>query len=268
MKRTTILKVTTLCHVAMTLAIFLIITGCTKNASTAAPAANENEDTATVEDLSAAEEPTDTATTYMKAPDIVPNANGFISLNQCPTSDPHLRVELNEEKTTATIYYDNELIQTLTNEEDPLATDGDEKLIHFIDANFDGFADILIGPCESRTYSTLLIWDDSTKQFFRLGTLGEPSLQNLKLHPSTKTLFEGGSNSWCCESYTRNIWKGGKIAVQEELIIVNEPEQYGEYEVSNQFTLRNANQEETASEASPTKLPELWQGLINELDVE
>lgn len=261
MKRTTILMK------CMTLVIGLIFVGCTKNVNTV-PAVNENEDTTSVEEQSVAEEPTDTVTTYMKAPDIAPNANGFISLKQCPTTDPRLRVELNEDRTTATIYYDNELIQTLTDEEDPLVTDGDENLIHFIDANFDGFADIIIGPCESRTYSTLLVWDDSAKQFFRLGTLGDPSLQNLMLHPATKTLFEGGSNSWCCESYNKNIWKDGKIVMQEELTIVNDPEQYGEYEVQNKFTLRNANQEEISSQASSTKLPELWQGLLNELEIE
>lgn len=244
-----------------------LVWGCKKNDTP--PAADKQETVVEEENQPITEEqPDNEPAAYMAAPEITPDANGFISLKQATATDNYLRVELDQECTTAKIYYDDLLIQTITDEEDRLVATGDDAPIHFLDANFDGYADILIGPCESRTYSTLLLWDDGPQQFHRVGTLGDPSLQNFMIHPASKTVFEGGSCSWCCEIYTKSIWNGRQIVGQEELIIVNDPEQYGEYEVNNKYTIRNADHEEILSAKSSTNLPELWQGLLNELEIE
>ena len=131
-----------------------------------------------------------------------------------------------------------------------------------MDANFDGYVDIFIGPGESRTYSALLIWDATAKQFKRVGSLGDPSFQNVMLYPSEQFVFEGGSNSWCCDYFTRSIWEGGKLKTMEELYIVNDPEQYGEYEVENKYTLRDNQQKAILSTDDISKLPATWKSVL------
>ncbi len=236
-----------------------ILQGCGQKA----PADQSSSDKAGTEEAVAA----DSSSTYMQAPDITADANGFIALAQCPTTDKHLKVEVNEDCTTAKIFYDDQLIQTVTDEDQLVAADGDAP-VYFLDANFDGLLDIFIGPGQSRTYSALLLWDKSKKEFTRIGTLGDPSLQNFRIHPSTQTIFTGGSNSYCCESYTKGVWENGKIKDQEELTTVTDPEQYADFDVHNQYTLRDANQKELLSDDSSAKLPEIWQGLLKALKAE
>ena len=108
------------------------------------------------------------------------NASDLLPLNQFPTTDELLSVEVSSDFTSATISLDGEVIQTVTDEEGLVSID-DEATVHFLDANFDGFTDIFIGAGESRTYSTLLLWDDNTKQFVRIGELGNPDLQGFML---------------------------------------------------------------------------------------
>lgn len=194
----------------------------------------------------------------MKAPVITPDESGFIRLSQCPTTYDKMEVAFSDDNTKVTITYDGQLIQTLSDEEDGLVATGDDVPVHFMDANFDGFVDIFIGPGESRTYSSLFIWDESEKQFKRIGKLGDPSYQNIMLYPSKKYVFEGGSNSWCNESFTRSVWEDGNLKKVEELNIVSAVEQYGEYGVENKYTLRDAKQKDIISTDDMSTLPSPW----------
>ena len=198
----------------------------------------------------------------MKAPQIQLDESGLIRLSQCPTTYDKLEVSVSEDNTTVTISYDGQQIQTISDSEDGLVATGDKAPIHFMDANFDGFVDIFIGPGESRTYSTLLIWDAEAKQFKRVGKLGDPALQNFMLYPSKKYVFDGGSSSWCSDFFTRSIWDGDKLKTTEELIVVNDAEQYGEYEVSSKYTLRDDKQEETLSTDDISELPASWKSVL------
>ena len=181
------------------------------------------------------------------APKIEADASGLIGLDQCPTTNDRLRVEVSEEMDSAIIYLDNELLQTITDPDGGLVAAGGEPPIFFLDANFDGFADIFIGPGESRTYSTLLVWEPSKKQFRRIGKLSEPSLQNFLLCPETKSVFEGGSDSWCSFSFSRSEWENGNLKVLENITLVNDPEQYGENHVSDKYTLIASDGKKTSS---------------------
>lgn len=196
----------------------------------------------------------------MKAPSITPDADGMITLAQCPTEYEGLKVVVSEDLTKAEIFLNDQLLQTIT-DDDQIATDNDAS-IHFMDANFDGYVDIFIGPGESRTYSTLLTWDPSTRQFKRLGTLGEPSLQNFALHPAEKCVFEGGSASYCANYFVRSIWENDALKTLDELIIVSDPEQYGEYEVSGPYTLRDANHDDIISTDDPSQFPDIWKAIL------
>lgn len=198
----------------------------------------------------------------MKAPKIEADANGIITLAQCPTEYEGLKVNVTDDVMKATIYQGNQQLQTIAgDDEEPLATDGD-KSVHFMDANFDGYVDIFIGAGASRTYSTLILWNPATKQFQRLGVLGEPMLQNFMLHPASKSVFEGGSASAFAYYFSRSIWENSTLKKVEELICVNDAEQYGEYEVNAPFTIRDGEGNTIATFQKAGELPAQWKALV------
>jgi hypothetical protein len=234
-----------------------LLTACGKGANSV-----KDQSSASENDTEATTETSQTAKESMKAPDIKPDASGLIRLSQCPTTYDKMEVAVSEDNTTVTITYDGEQLQTLSDAEDGFTATGEDNVIHFMDANFDGYVDIFIGPGESRTYSALLIWDATAKQFKRVGSLGDPSFQNVMLYPSDQFVFEGGSSSWCSDYFTRSIWEGDKLKTMEELVIVNDPEQYGEYEVENKYTLRDNQEKATLSTDDISQLPATWKSVV------
>ena len=247
--------------VAITLfASVIIIVACGKrpNNSKEQVAASEHGTETTAEAVG------QTAEESMKAPEIKPDANGLIGLSQCPATYDKMEVALSEDNTMVTITYGGQQFQTLSDTEEGLVATGDDAPIHFMDANFDGYVDIFIGPGESRTYSTLLIWDATAKQFKRVGSLGDPSYQNIMLYPSKKYVFEGGSSSWCSDFFTRSIWEEGNLKKVEELCIVSDTEQYGEYEVKNKYTLRDGQQNDILSTDDISSLPSPWKSVLEQ----
>lgn len=198
----------------------------------------------------------------MIAPKIESDASGIITLEQCPTEYEGLKVTVTDDVMKATIYQGDQQLQTIAgDDEEPLATDGD-KSVHFMDANFDGYVDIFIGAGESRTYSTLILWNPATKQFQRLGMLGEPMLQNFTLHPASKSVFEGGSASAFAYYFSRSIWENNTLKKVEELICVNDAEQYGEYDVNAPYTIKDGEGKTIATFKKADELPGQWKALV------
>ena len=191
----------------------------------------------------------------MTAPQIAADERGLIALGQCPVTDPHLTVKVSEDFATATISYDGKELQTIA-DEDAVATD--DAPVHFLDANFDGLTDIFIGMGESRTYSTLLLWDPEKQQFVRVGTLGSPCLQGFMLHPETKSVIEGGSNSFCEFEATRSLWDGYRLQPQEDLTILFGEENYAANHVEHMFTLKDPEGQVLCSTETVEDLPEVW----------
>lgn len=185
----------------------------------------------------------------------------FVSLNQCPTEDTHFSVEVSPDFTSATISLDGEVIQTVTDEEG-LVSIGDEATVHFLDANFDGFTDIFIGAGESRTYSTLLLWNAEKKQFHRIGELGNPDLQGFKLYPAEKKVIEGGSGSYCSFYITQSHWDHYELVLEEFLTIISDPDEYISYKVKNEFTIQDANEQVLCSTDNKESLPDFWQAVL------
>ncbi|MBR3067197.1 MAG: hypothetical protein IKG77_05570, partial [Prevotella sp.] len=152
----------TFLFVALPMAFIIAACGKGENSSKEQASASENETEASAEAVGQAEE-------RMKAPAIDPDAEGLISLSQCPSIYDKMEVAVSEDNTSVSITYDGQQLQAITDADDGLLATGDGAAIHFMDANFDGFVDIFIGPGESRTYSTLLLWDVAAKQFKRVG---------------------------------------------------------------------------------------------------
>ena len=200
---------------------------------------------------------------YMAAPKIETDGEGLITLGQFPMTNKHLEVKLSEDHEKADIYYDGKLIQTVEDNEGSLVAAGGDIPVRFLDANFDGKTDIFIGPGESRTYSTLLIWDSAREEFVRIGKLGEPSLQGFILEPGTKSVYEGGSGSYCLFVMTRSVWDGGTLKVKEKLLCVSDPTQFKANEVSGKYSLRDDNDKEIQATEILTELPRSWTHIVN-----
>ncbi|MBR5655078.1 MAG: hypothetical protein IKW98_00115 [Prevotella sp.] len=200
---------------------------------------------------------------YMAAPKIETDGQGLITLGQCPMTDKHLEVKLSEDNDKADIYYDGKLIQTVEDKEGSLVAAGGDIPVRFLDANFDGMTDIFIGPGESRTYSTLLIWNPACEEFVRIGSLGEPSLQGFILEPGTKSIYEGGSGSYCLFVMTRSVWDGGNLKEKEKLLCVSDPTQYKANEVSGKYSLRDDKDKEIQATEILTELPRSWTNIVN-----
>ena len=198
----------------------------------------------------------------MQAPKVETDANGIITLAQCPNEYEGLKVVLSNDITEASIYRDDQLLQTISGTDDePLATDGDRS-IHFMDANFDGYVDIFIGAGQSRTYSTLVVWNPEDHQFNRIGMLGEPMLQNFTLHPESNSVFEGGSASAFANYFSRSVWENNTLKTQEELIFVNDADEYEEYDVDDPYTIKDSEGQTLATFSNASELPQPWRAIV------
>ena len=204
----------------------------------------------------------------MKAPDVKTNAAGLILLSDCPKTHEHLSVALTADNDKATISYDGKTLQTIKDEDGLVAGGGEVVPVYFLDANFDGYTDIFIGPGESRTYNTLLLWDNDGQQFVRVGTLGEPMFQGVMLHPASKTLIDGGSGSFCSFFIFTNKWDGYKLKKDKELAIITQASEYGEYDVENRYTVRDAEGNVSVSTDDMGDLSDLWQDAMKAYEVE
>ena len=200
----------------------------------------------------------------MKAPEIDADDNGIISLSECPTENERIKVVVSEEKDTVIISVDGKEIQTLTDEDERFVAADDDTPVYFLDANFDGWVDIFIGPGVSRTYSSLLLWNPTDNKFERVGSLGSPTLQNFMMCPSDKSVYEGGSSSWCSYYFERKTWKDNNLEKQEAVTVVLDANEYGSNGVENKYTLKDANEKLIVSTDDATELPGLWNILVGE----
>lgn len=199
---------------------------------------------------------------------VIISESDLMSLNQFPTIDKRLYVEVSPDFTEASIYRDGKLFQTVVDEENGLVSAGDAAPVHYLDANFDGYTDIFIGAGESRTYSTLLLWNDKEKQFVRVGELGDPDWQGFMLCPAKKMVFGGGSGSYCSFYITRSHFEGFELVQDEQLTIITDKSEYIAYGVHDKYTLQDANDKRLCSTENNDGLPSLWQTIVKAYDME
>lgn len=189
--------------------------------------------------------------------DDTPTEQELLCLGDFPDTDLHLSVTVSDDFTTAVISRDGKEVQTVY-EEYGLASD--EALVRYLDANFDGYTDIYIGPGVSRTSNALLIWSEKEQQFVSVhnGT----ALQNPMLDPETKSFFDAGSNSASEFGISRSIFNGDQLIMQEELSIVMPPEEYMNNHVKHKYTLKDTDNQVLCSTETADGLPKLWQKMV------
>ena len=189
---------------------------------------------------------------------------GFYSVQSTPTSVAFIKASTEENEDgsrTVNIYRGRELAQSIVCD----VTSGD---LHFFDANFDGNLDIMVGPAESRNYSTILLWDDARGEFVAMEQ-SEPLNGYFMVDPKHKQLISVGSSSYCSMYYEVLQWKGKKLVAVESLIEISDPTAYGEYGVSRRYTIIKGNNFEKikanlkSQVAKRSALPQQWKNRLN-----
>ena len=199
------------------------------------------------------------ATTYkMKAPVIKPNKYGFIIGDNLPKKMDHLRVVATQKDDgiTAKIYYDGELIQTIKGL--TVGPTFESSQVHYLDANFDGYIDIMLGHMCSRSASALLVWNSQKGVFEKVNNDFNGSLI---LHPATKMLLLLGSSAACSGEWVRYKLTGRIMKEIDYLNEITDSNRYRDFNVKNRFTLYK-NKRITCSTNLKSKLPQEWQQIL------
>lgn len=198
----------------------------------------------------------------------------FMSLSDCPAEygDYSAKVIVEDYALVEVkVYFNGSLLQVLRPEKDEetlaMPIDPADNLIHFPDANNDGYRDIYVGPGGSRTFNTLFLWNPQSNRFERCKT--EDNLQNILFCPQEDCIYVGGSNSAWEFSVTRSEWKGNELRQTATLDITQNLADYNrqadpKYKKTHSYVLTEKNGSVTKTN-NPTKLPVRWQRAMNRI---
>lgn len=179
----------------------------------------------------------------MRAPSINTNADGFYFINRdAPRSLPHLKVTVSEvnseERFKLKIYLDGKLMQTL-------ASDATQNEVKFLDANFDGYVDIVFGAAYAREYTDIFLWNPASKKFVE--ALNEGSFNGLMVvSPGNKELYSYLSGGATISGYSISKWQGNTLVETETLdqIDPSDIQSFAEYGYRMQYSVINGNHKE------------------------
>lgn len=203
----------------------------------------------------------------LKAPKPKTDDKGYYSLLDCPQSLPDVEVitQQNDNGSYAVkVLIKGQQVDTFTCE----STSDD---VRFVDANFDGYYDIFIGPATTRNYSHLYLWD-TKKQWFYHAASSDNLNGHFILNPAKKQWVSAGSSSYCSMYYTIFRWDDDKEVDIESLIDISDPTAHKEYGVQRRYTVirggdfenitKNRKQHTNRKSALPIK----WRTILNEFD--
>lgn len=200
----------------------------------------------------------------VKAPKPKVDANGYYSLLDCPRSIPKVKVNVAKNEFdyyTVKVFMADNLVDTFRCH----STSDD---VRFVDANFDGYYDIFVGPATSRNYSHLYLWD-TKKQFFYHVQTTDYFNGYILLNPAKKQLVSRGSSSYCSMYYTIFSLDDDKEVDHETLVEITDPQAYHEYGVKKRYSIfygdgsdtKNARKKSDTNKKS--NLPIKWRKIIN-----
>ena len=203
----------------------------------------------------------------LRAPKPKTNAQGFVNLLDCPRSIPNVKVDITTNEFGS---YDVK-VYLLGKLNDSFRCESTSDDVRFVDANFDGYYDIFIGPATSRNYSNLYLWDPQKMWFYKVVSKDNFNGYFL-LNPAKKEWYSRGSSSYCSLYYERFYLDDDITVVTESLIDINDPKAHGEYGVRRRYTIIKGNDYENiaANRKQETNrlrnLPKQWQTIINAFD--
>lgn len=195
------------------------------------------------------------------------DANGYYSLLKCPTSLSYVKVTT-EQKDNGSY---NVKVFIKGNPVDSFTCESTSDDVRFVDANFDGYYDIFIGPATSRNYSNLYLWD-SKKQWFYHAVSPDNLNGHFILNPARKQWVSAGSSSYCSMYYTIFRWDDDKEVDIESLIEISDPTAHGEYGVQRRYTIIKGGDFENIATSrkmhtnKKSALPKQWRIILMEFN--
>lgn len=197
----------------------------------------------------------------LAAPKVEADAYGLYTVDHCPTTNDHFAVAFHEGEygiASADILWDGIECQTVT-----FDTDNDcvtRMAVHYLDANFDGHLDILLGAGTNREYSALLLWDEEENMFVRATNDGFVIFNgDFFYEPERKTVYRRTSSSYAETTYTMMVWQGSDLQSEETFLIIGDKSRYDDYHVTHRYTVRGYySDEEIISTDDPASFEGLW----------
>ena len=195
----------------------------------------------------------------LAVPSVELDQYGFFTVADCPTTHDVLEVKLHEGEyciDRADIYADGMLVQSVPISEQDAIT---RKVVHFLDANFDGNVDILIGPGCNREYSTLILWDREENCFARASNDGFTVFNgDFYYEPERMAVYRMTSSSAFETTYTFMTWQGTDLQSEELFLQVFDPSYYDFYHVKHRYTVRGYYTGEDIGSDNPNDIFEPW----------
>ncbi len=201
----------------------------------------------------------------LAVPAVTLDQNGTFTVADCPTTHETLEVKLLENENRIDkiqIFAEGMLMQSLPIREEDAITRNE---VHFLDANFDGYVDILIGPGCNREYSALIMWDREENCWARATNDGFSIFNgDFFYDPSRMVVYRRTSSSAAETTYTMMIWQGTDLQSEETFLIIGDRSCYDSYHVTQRYTIRNYySDEDIISTDNPNEIFNPWDRWIN-----
>ena len=210
--------------------------------------------TVTLEDTVAVD-----STQTMAAPVIELDGEGMFSIDDCPTTYEGLEIVKHEGEyglSSIDIMRDGQLLRSFNFTDDDYVT-RDE--VHFLDANFDGYVDIFLGPGCDREYSALFLWNPEQSNFVRGYEDGNPILNgNYKFHPASQKVYFTGSGSFSSNHAVRLSWQNYNLQSEEALTSEMLKSRLDESQPAKYVVRKGISGKIIFSTDDPNQIPSQW----------
>jgi len=165
------------------------------------------------------------STPTMAAPVIELDGEGMFSIDDCPTTYEGLEIVKHTGEyslSSIDVMLDGKQLCSFAFRNDDIDLDNNDYVtgdqVHFLDANFDGYVDIFLGPGSDREYSALFLWDPERSTFVRARQDGDPQFNgNYQFHPASQKVYFTGSGSFSSNHAVRLSWQNYDLRSEETL---------------------------------------------------
>ena len=199
------------------------------------------------------------STPTMAAPVIELDGEGMFSIDDCPTKYEGLEIVKHKGEynlSSIDIMRDGQLLRSFNFTDDDYVT-RDE--VHFLDANFDGYVDIFLGPGCDREYSALFLWNPEQSNFVRGYEDGSPMLNgNYKFHPASQKVYFTGSGSFSSNHAVRLSWQNYNLQSEEALTSEMLKSRLDESQPAKYVVRKGISGKIIFSTDDPNKIPAQW----------